>query len=58
MVNSQALRLVPSLNEVEMVPRLEQGFLHQIVGALLVAAQRHGERAQAAHFRHERVSQA
>ena len=41
-----------------MVPRLEQRLLHEIVRALLVAAQRHGERAQATHFAYEGVSQA
>ena len=41
-----------------MVPRLEQRLLHEIVGALLVAAQRHGERAQIAHLTDEGVLQA
>jgi hypothetical protein len=41
-----------------MVPGLEQGFLHKIVRPLLVAAERHGEGAQATHFRHEGISQA
>ena len=58
MVKSQAFRLVPSLNEFEMVPRLEQRLLHEIVRALLVAAQRYGERAQATHFAYEGISQA
>lgn len=41
-----------------MVPSLEQRFLHEIVGALLVAAERYREGAQAAHFRYEGLSQA
>ena len=56
-VKSQALRLVPSLNELQMIPGLEQRFLHEIVGALLVAAERNGESAQAADFCYELVSQ-
>jgi hypothetical protein len=41
-----------------MVPCLEQGLLNEVVGALLVAAQRYAERAQATHFSHECISQA
>jgi hypothetical protein len=41
-----------------MVPRLEQGFLHEVVGAFPVAAKRHGKRAKIGHLAHERVSQA
>ena len=41
-----------------MVPRLEQRLLHEIVRALLVAAERYGKRAKIAHLAYEGVSQA
>jgi hypothetical protein len=43
---------------VDMVPRLEQGFLHKIVSALTVAAERYGKRAKIGHLAYEGVSQA
>ena len=58
MVNSQALRLVPSRNEFEMVPRLEQGLLHKVVRALTIAAERYGKRAKIGHLAYEGLSQA
>ena len=51
------LEVGPFLERLQMVPGLEQRFLHEIVGALLVAAKRNGESAQAADFCHELVSQ-
>jgi hypothetical protein len=52
-----SLEVGPLLERLQMVPGLEQGFLHEVVGALLVAAERNGESAQAADFCYELVSQ-
>src|SRR5262245_44884037 len=43
---------------VEMVPGLEQGLLHKVVGALPVAAKRHGKRAKIGHLAYEGLPQA
>ena len=43
---------------VEMVPRLEQGFLHKVVRALTIAAERYGKRAKIGHLAYEGLSQA
>ena len=45
-VNSQARRLVPSTKEPSLLHALTERFLNEIVGAIKIAAQRHGESAQ------------
>jgi hypothetical protein len=41
-----------------MVPGLEQGFLHKVIGALAIAAERYGKRAKIGHLAYEGLSQA
>src|SRR6476659_3216457 len=52
------LEVSPFAERVEMVPGLEQGLLHKVVGTLPVAAKRHGKRAKIGHLAYEGVSQA
>ena len=51
MVNSQADILVPGWNELILPERAQQRLLHQVVGTVDLAAQRHGEGPQARHGR-------
>ena len=46
------------VKRVEVIPRLEQSFLHEIVRVLAIATQRHGKGAKIGHLADERLSQA
>ncbi len=47
MVKSQALRFVPSLKTLVLVPCLDQRLLNQVVCLVGILGERHGEGAQA-----------